>query len=191
MPNIPYPSSHDDPRVDHVLSRVPQLNLLKLESWAEGVVESIVRVSDGVLRRSEVDPILRQVAVLRLCAVVGSEYEFHHLVGVSKRHEISDELIEAARVGSSSPRLSEIQVMVARLAEELAVSPRPSKEVFDYLKSKLSSRHLMELVISVGFYLMQSRVIETFDIELESESVDLTASDIDEAALQAWRNGTE
>jgi|GEM_PF-7105783 len=191
MANIPYPQSYKDPRVEHVLSRVPKLNLLKLESWAEGVVESIVRVSDGVLRRTEVDPVLRQIAVLRLCSVVHSEYELHHLISVSRRHDIPADLVNAAITGSSSTQLTKIQAMVARLAEELAINPKPSPEVFTYLSDKLPTRHLMELVIAIGFYLMQSRVIETFEIELEPEGVDLSNANIDEASLNAWRNSQE
>ncbi|MFA5938295.1 MAG: hypothetical protein WC809_02975 [Sinimarinibacterium sp.] len=189
MPRIPYPTQLASERVQWLMERVPRLNLLRMESWAEGIVESILRVSDGVLNRSELDPVLRQVALLRLCAAVDSPYEFEQLAKVSRRYRMSDELIAAAREGSASAHLDPDQRMAARLAEDLAIGARPSEEVFTFFKARLPTRHFVELVIGIGFYLMQSRVIETFGIELEDQAIDLSGQNLDAGELEAWRNG--
>lgn len=189
MARIPYPQTYSSERVQWMMQRIPPLNLLKLESWAEGIVESIARVSDGVLNRSQVDPVLRQVVLLRLCTAAGSPYEFEQLAKVSKRYGMSDELIAAAAQGSGSAALNEDQRMGARLAEELAAAPRPSEKVFAYFQQRLPPRQFVELVIGIGFYLMQSRVIETFGIQLEEQSVDLSGKTLDPQELEAWRNG--
>lgn len=189
MPRIPYPDVPESPRLQWLFAGMPPINLLRMEQWAEGIVESVIRVSDAVLNCSHVDDTLRQIAFLRLCACIGADYEFHLLAKVSRTKGLSQALIAAAAEGSISPHLSEEQRMVARLAEELAVQPRASEEVFAYLRERLPPRHLVELVIGIGFYLMQSRVIGTFDIEKEDVEFALGSSGEASPGLQAWREG--
>jgi alkylhydroperoxidase family enzyme len=189
MARIPYPDPPQSPRLQWLFAGMPPINLLRMERWAEGIVESVVRVSDAVLNRSDVDDTLRQIAFLRLCTCIGADYEFHLLAKVSRTKGLTEALIRAAAEGSASPRLSEVQRMAARLAEELAVQPRASDEVFDYLSDRLPPRHLVELVIGIGFYLMQSRVIGTFDIEKEEVAFDLGSTGEPSPALEAWRDG--
>ena len=192
MANIPHPQDEDLPDdVWRVVNAVPPLNLIRIMAWAPGNLESVVRLSDSVLNRSDLDPVLRQVALIRLTVVVGSRYEQTMLESVSEGLGMDEPLMEAARRGSTAPGLSELQQMAAKLAEELAGAPRPSAETFAYLKAHLSTRHLVELVQAIGFYLMQTRTIETFAIEHEDPPVDL-ARRMDGAvpeALALWRAG--
>lgn len=79
MPRIDYPTNISDPRVQYVVERMPALNLIRLESHAEGCLEAIMRLSDGVLNRTIVAPEIKIVAFLHLCEVIGSPYEFEQL----------------------------------------------------------------------------------------------------------------
>lgn len=190
MPKVPYPDQIADPRVRDMLGRVPALNLLRLEAHAEGVVESIIRVSDGVLNRTSVAPELKLVAFMSLCAAIGSRYEYEQLAKVARAWELTEEVIEAAWRGSGSPKLSLPQQTVARLAEELAAQPRCSRETFEAVRALLGPKGFVELVVGLGFYLMQSRVIETFEIEAEAEPVTIPRPS-PSPGLDAWRNGCE
>lgn len=191
MTNIPYPEAEGlDPRVQHMIDVSPKINIIQVMAHAPGNIESVLRLSDSVLNRGTLDPVTRQVALIRMCTVVGSEYERTLLESVSRGVGLSDEMILAAREGSSSGALSEHHRMAARMGEELAAGPRPSPETFAYFRQKLPLRELVELVQAIGFYLMQTRLIETFDISPEVPPVDLsTRPDPDNEALKAWREG--
>ena len=192
MTNIPYPKDKElDAETRALVAAIPPLNLIKVMSYSPGNVNAIVRLSDSVLNRGVLDPVVRQIALIRLTVVVGSSYERTLLESVSLGEGMSDQLIAAAREGSMNETLTELQRMAARLAEELAGSPRPSKATFEYLKSKLPTRHLVELVQAIGFYLMQTRTIETFEISLEDPPVDLSRrlENADQTQLEAWRKG--
>lgn len=194
MTNIPYPATDDlDDKTADLIAALPQLNLIKIMAHAPPNLESVVRLSDSVLNRGVLDPVLRQVAVIRLAAVVGSDYERTLLESVAVGVGMSDELIAAAREGSGSQGLTEAQSMAARLAEELALQPRPSPETFAYFKQRLTHRELVELVQVIGFYLMQTRLIETFAIDLEDPPVDLSRrlDTVDRQKLDAWRDGVD
>tara|TARA_R110002124_G_scaffold208301_1_gene374699 strand:+ start:460 stop:1044 length:585 start_codon:yes stop_codon:yes gene_type:complete len=193
MAKVPYPDIASlEPRVQMMVAVAAPLNLIKVMAHAQGNVESVLRLSDAVLNRGVLNPVLRQVALIRLCVVMGSDYERTLLESVSVGEGMSQSLIEAAREGSASAKLDEMQRAAARLAEELNQSVRPSSETYDYLAARLSVRELIELVQAIGFYLMQARVIETFGVELEQPPVDLARrmENADTEGLQAWRNGT-
>lgn len=193
MAKVPYPDVASlEPRVQMMVAVAAPLNLIKVMAHAQGNVESVLRLSDAVLNRGVLNPVLRQVALIRLCVVMGSDYERTLLESVSVGEGMSQSLIEAAREGSASAKLDEMQRTAARLAEELNQSVRPSAETYDYLAARLSVRELIELVQAIGFYLMQARVIETFGVELEQPPVNLARrmENADTEGLQAWRNGT-
>lgn len=193
MAKVPYPDIASlEPRVQMMVAVAAPLNLIKVMAHAQGNVESVLRLSDAVLNRGVLNPVLRQVALIRLCVVMGSDYERTLLESVSVGEGMSQSLIEAAREGSASANLDEMQRTAARLAEELNQSVRPSAETYDYLAARLSVRELIELVQAIGFYLMQARVIETFGVELEQPPVNLARrmENADTEGLQAWRNGT-
>lgn len=192
MTRIPFPNLDDlEPRVRDLVGRIAQLNLVKIMAHAQGGVESVVRLSDSVLNRADLDPVLRQVALLRLCVVLDSPYERAQIESVSKGEGMSDTLIEAACFGSESMALSEPHRMACRIAEELAVSCKPSEEVYRFFADYLSVREFVELVQAIGFYCMQARMIETFEIAMEDPPIDLSrrmeGTDLD--ALEKWRNG--
>ena len=191
MTNIPYPNMEKlDTRSARMVDVSPKINIIKVMAHAPGNVESVLRLSDSVLNRGVLDPVLRQIALIRMCTVVGSEYERILLESVARGVGLSEDQILAARTGHTSDILTPLQKMAARLAEELATSPRPSPEVFSYFKNSLSVREFVELVQAIGFYLMQTRLIETFDISPEDPPVDLSARpDPDDEGLRAWREG--
>jgi 4-carboxymuconolactone decarboxylase len=186
MAVLPYPVDYTSERTREFMARIPPLNLLRMESHAEGLVEAIARLSDGVLNRSAAPENLRLCAFLRLCEVVDSPYELAQLAKVARAFGLTEEKIEAAR--SCAPELSREEAVAARLAEELAVGPKASRETLDALRSFLGPREVCELIIGIGFYLMQSRVIETLEIELEEPPV-LLSRVPDNAAVESWRNG--
>lgn len=188
MPRIDYPIEVADPRVRYVLSVMPPLNLVRLEAHAEGCLEAIMRLSDGVLNRTIVPPEIKIVAFLHLCEVIGSPYEFEQLRKVALNYDLPDAMIEAARIGTVASGLTTEQAIACRLAKELAASPRCEDATYEALLKFLSPRALCELIIGIGFYMMQSRVIETFQIEIENPPITLSRPVVTEA-LQAWRDG--
>lgn len=191
MALLPYPAPEDleDPRVGEVLRRLPQLNLLRMEAHAEGVLECVARLSDGVLNCSTSPANLRLTAFIRLCSVVNSPYEFEQLAKVARNFGLSERKIRAAWDGSTSVDLDEQERLVARLAEQLGVQPKADRQIIEALQAFLTPRDILEIIVGIGFYLMQSRVIETLELELEDPPVVLTRPPPDSEEMRRWRTG--
>jgi len=54
--------------------------------------------------------------------------------------------------------------------DEIVQLPRPTDATFNAIAAKLSSAALVELQLSVGFYIMTSKFLETFAIDMQTES---------------------
>ncbi|MEM7730305.1 MAG: hypothetical protein AAF311_13730 [Pseudomonadota bacterium] len=192
MTRIPYVALDDlEPRVRDVVERVEPINLIRVMAHAQGSLESIIRLSDSVLNRAKIDPIVRQLALIRLCVVIGSDYERVQLESVSAGYGMDKALIAQGRIGSTSTELTELQRMGCKLAEELAGSVRPSETTFQYFMEHLPVREFVELIQAIGFYAMQARMIETFDVSFEDPPIDLSGrmDKVDPEHLRKWRNG--
>jgi len=192
MSNIGYPGESTlGERVKMMLLGAAKLNLIKVMAFAQGNVESVLRLSDAVLNRSEIDSEVKMVALIRFCVVAGSDYERTLLESVSKGEGMSDEIIKQARLGSACADLPEMHRMAAMLGEELAFRTKPTSTTHAYFLENLPKRQYVELVQAIAFYLMQTRVIETFEVELEDPPVNLAVrmDEVDKAKLEAWREG--
>ena len=193
MSNIGYADEDGyDDRVKMIIQSAVKLNLTKVLAHAPGHIESVLRLSDAVQNRGVIDPVLRQVALVRLCVVTRSPYELTLHESVCKGLGMTEELIKQAREGSSCEGLAEEHRMAAMLAEELAFNTAPKPATHDYFLNNFTPREYVELVQGIGFYMMQIRIIETFEVKAENPPIDLTKGGVeggDTSQLEAWRNG--
>ena len=54
-----------------------------------------------------------------------------------------------------------------RMAEEIAGNAKASEETFGSLARHLAPDRIAELVIAIGYYMMVSCFLETFEVEIE------------------------
>ena len=54
--------------------------------------------------------------------------------------------------------------------DEIVKLRRPTDATFNAIKSKLTPRALVELQLAVGFYIMTSKFLETFEIDMQPVS---------------------
>lgn len=194
MSNIGYADEAEyDDRVKMIIQSAVKLNLTKVLAHAPGHIESVLRLSDAVQNRGTLDPIVRQVALVRLCVVTRSLYELTLHESVCKGAGMTDSLIAQAKQGSACADLPEDYRMAAMLAEELAFNTAPKPSTHAYFLTHFTPREYVELVQGIGFYMMQIRIIETFEVECENPPIDLTQGGVEDGEssqqLEAWRNG--
>ncbi|MEQ1724524.1 MAG: hypothetical protein ABL882_01180 [Sphingopyxis sp.] len=56
-----------------------------------------------------------------------------------------------------------------RFTDDVVVNVRAGDASFEPLRARLSLQELQELTVTVGFYMMACRFLETFDVDLEGE----------------------
>jgi 4-carboxymuconolactone decarboxylase len=81
---------------------------------------------------------------------------------------VSDDQIQAVDRGDAeAPCFDELERVVLRFTTEVVEDARGSEEALEQLKSDLSAREVVELLMTIGQYMMVARVMTTLDLELD------------------------
>ncbi len=168
MARIPYPDLATlDPNTTAFLDKLPPLNIFRMMAHSEGLLPAFTRLGNHLLFKSELDPVLREIAILRVGVLSGARYELFQHERIARQLGMSDELIRAIHAGPEAAGLDDLQRLVVRLTDDVVANVRASDETFGPLRERLSVRELQELVMTIGYYMAVSRFLETFDVEVE------------------------
>ena len=143
------------------------LNLFRMLAGGEGLLRAFNRLGGHLLYRSELDPKLRELAIIRVGLLSGAAYEVHQHDRIGAQVGLTPEQIAAIRSGAEHPAFDELEAAVLRFTDDVVANVRAADATFEPLRAALSLRELQELTMTVGFYMMVSRFLETFDIEIE------------------------
>jgi alkylhydroperoxidase family enzyme len=170
MARLPYVDPANAPdRVREALGAIPPLNIFRMLAHAETAAEPYLRFGGAILSRLQLDPKLRELAILQVAAQAEAEYEWVQHESIGRMVGLSDEQIAAVREGriDDPEALSEPERAVLAFSAEVVSRPRAGDAVFDELARHLSPREIVELLLTVGNYLMLARVMTTLDLELD------------------------
>jgi 4-carboxymuconolactone decarboxylase len=123
----------------------------------------------GILGSGRVEPRLREVMIQRTCALCGAEYEWGvHAVAFARPLGFTEEQLSSTVHGSAGdPVWSTTDSAVFRLADELHATSAVSDELFAELSKHFSADHILELVITSGWYHTISFVINAAGVQHE------------------------
>ncbi len=177
MTRIPYPDpAKQSAAVRAVLERAP-INIMKMVSNAsEPVFNGFGQFSGAFYQPSDLDPMLREVAILRVGYLSKSAYEVFHHEGLGRQIGLSDAQIDAIRAGKSASVLTPAQQAVMAFADDVIVNVRAGDATLAAARQYLSDQALVDLILVIGLYMTVSRLLETAGVELDQAPIgtDLT-----------------
>jgi len=169
MARIPYPDPQQlDERSKATLAGAPSLNVLRMLAHSGCVLEGIRVLGNGLLLEGQLDPVLREIAIIRTGLLRGSRYEVHQHEKIGQLYGMSQELLAAIHEGSEAAAFNPLQRQVMLLADDIVHNSRASDATFGPLAAQLSPGEMMELVACIGFYTMISDLLNTFEVDIEA-----------------------
>ena len=169
MARIPYPEPAAlTPAASETLAKLPPLNVFRMMSHAGDLVQGFARFGNHLLAETRLDPVLRELAIVRTGLLCGSDYEVQQHNEICRRLGMSDALIAATREGAGAVVLNPVQSLVLAYTDDVVLKVRASDAHFDALSAHLDVQEMMELTVAIGFYMMVSRFLETFEVDLET-----------------------
>jgi 4-carboxymuconolactone decarboxylase len=169
MAQIPYVDPKAaSPRVAEALEALPPLNIFKMLANADSAVIPYLRFGGILLSELELDPKLRELAILLVASHTGAEYEWIQHAGISRALGINDEQISAVERGELDADCLDADARVLlRFASEVLDGPRADPQTFAELDAKFPPRQIVELLLVIGNYQMLARIMTALDIELD------------------------
>jgi alkylhydroperoxidase family enzyme len=134
---------------------------------SERLLKEFVDLGNQILFRSTLDPVLRELAIIRVGVLSGASYEEHQHDRIARAIGVPDGVIAALRVGPDDPVFDDRQRAVLRFTDDVVANVRAGDDTFGRLVETLSLRDVQELTVTIGYYMLVSRFLETFGIEIE------------------------
>jgi 4-carboxymuconolactone decarboxylase len=145
----------------------PPLNLYRMLPHAAAIAPGFLAMGRGILRDSELDPSIREIVILRVGILCHSSYEVHQHKRVARGVGLSEQKIAAIEIGPSSPEFSDVERLVLAFTDEVVHKVKASDAAFNRLLPHFPHRQIAEMVLTIGFYMMVSRFLENFEVDIE------------------------
>jgi alkylhydroperoxidase family enzyme len=170
MARIPYfDPARAEGRAAKAYKKLPPLNIFRMLGHSGEMIDGFTKLGNQILVFSSLDPVLREIAIVRVGVLCGARYEVHQHEAISRRLGMSEEKIRAIHEGPEAPAFDELERLVMRFTDDIVRNVRASDATFAPLAERLSYKEMQELVIAIGYYMMVSRFLETFDVDIEAE----------------------
>ena len=170
LARIPYfydPQSADE-ETRARFSGMPALNILWMMGHAGEALDGFGAMGRSIFA-SPLDPVLRQIAILRVAVLSNSQYERHQHERTCRQIGMDGAKIRAAIAGADAEGLTDLERKVIRFADDVILNVGASQHTFDELARELNYRDLQVLVLTIGYYMTVARFLETFQVDIEEE----------------------
>ncbi len=171
MARIPYPDLSTMPQdVQDLAARIdPMLNVYRMLPHAETAFYGFMKFGNALLLKSDVDPVLREIMILRVGHLSGAHYEIHQHEIIASHVGLSPEKIAGLAEGENASLYDDLENLVLRFTDEVVEGVKAKGETFDALAEHFTHRQLNEAVLTIGFYMAVCRYLENLEIELEGK----------------------
>ncbi|WP_411731462.1 carboxymuconolactone decarboxylase family protein [Paeniglutamicibacter sp.] len=176
MARIPYMNPDETPEATlRALSGRRQINIFRLIGQSKNAAPNVLALGHTLSKGSSLPPVDREVVILRVAHLSGAAYQAHEHHAVALRHGFTEEKIAAVANYPQESARSELTAFEHKLIEftdSIVTTTTVSDELFAQISGTYDHSRLVELVMLIGFYMMVGRVMNTFEIELETGPVD-------------------
>ena len=151
-----------------IMERVGHKNIVKMLSDSESQLHNYCRLGNAIRHHGVLDPCLRELAITRVGILLGAEYEVVAHKRLGRGVGIPENQIVALEEGASSDAFNEVEKALLAYTDDLVANPGAGA-TFETIASHLSAEEMVELTLAITFYIMTSKFLITFGIDLEPE----------------------
>ena len=172
MARIDYATTdHLSDRGKTLMDRLSHKNIFRMLSHSESHLVNFCRLGNVIRSHGVLDPCLRELAITRTGILLGAEYEVIAHKNIGRNVGIPEAQIAALEEGSKSDVYNDQEKAVLNYADDLVDNSSPGAGVtFVRVAEFLNPEELVELTIAITYYIMTSKFLCTFGVDLEPES---------------------
>ena len=167
MERMPYPASVPA-EVQALLDARPPRNVFRMMAHAPALMPGIMELTGAVLYRAKLNPVLRELVILRVGHLCGSSYEVGQHRKIALAVGLPQDKIDGT-VRDADPALyAGDELLVLRMTEQVVRKVKADDELFAAALASLGHELTMELLMIIGLYVMLAQVLENTQVQLES-----------------------
>lgn len=172
----PVASEAMSPELRELLDTRPPYNIYRILANAPTALPGFVQLAGALLTQSELDAQLREMVILRVGAHCRSAYEMHQHLRLARHLGVSEERIrKAVDTSGATEACDSPEDRMLAFTDSVVLSVKAPAAQFEALREHLSPRGITELLMTIGTYMMVSRVLENLEVEIEQDGVDIAS----------------
>ena len=155
-------------RTREILGKNRNANIFRMMSHSPSYFEQYCRLGNAIRFKGDLDPIVRELAITRTGILCEAPYEVVAHKRIGKGVGVTDEQNAALDNWKAATCFNDLQRAALAFTDEVVTMNKPSDATFNAIAAKLSPAALVELQLSVGFYVMTSKFLETFSVDMQA-----------------------
>ena len=154
-------------RTREILEKNRNANIFRMMAHSPSYFEKYCLLGRAIRVKGELDPVVRELAITRTGMLCEAPYEVVAHKRIGKEVGVTDEQNAALENWKYATCFNDLQRAALAFTDEIVTLHRPTDTTFKAIAAKLSPAALIELQLSVGFYIMTSKFLETFGIDMQ------------------------
>ena len=158
-----------DPALGDVRHRIGQpLNIHGVIARHPELMASYAPLREHVVKSSSLDAANRELVILRIAHLTACDYEWRHHVVRGRKAGLDDDRIARVREGSEAPGWSREESLLLRAVDDMLDCTEIGPETLDAMDGVFSDKEILDIVFTVGVYLIMSTLLKTAHVPLEA-----------------------
>lgn len=153
----------------------PALNIYRMLANSDPVARGFVHLGNALLFRGKLSPTLRELAILRVGWHSRASYEVYQHERIGRDVGLSEAKVRAVAQGPDAAAFDDHEKAVLRFTDDVVKNVRASDASFKAVAAFLDPEQIVELTITIGYYMMVSRFLETMGVDDEAGQADWRA----------------
>jgi alkylhydroperoxidase family enzyme len=170
MARIPYyDPAKAPPKLAELMGKIkPQLNIFRALANSDPVTRGFVQLGNAILMRGKLSPALREIAILRVGWLSRASYEIFQHERIGRDAGLSEDKLRAVASGPQNSAFDKQEKAVLLYTDDVVNNVRASDETLNAVKAFLDTEQVVELTVTIGYYMMVSRFLESMGVDDES-----------------------
>lgn len=154
------------PPVREALEALPDLGVFRMLSHAETAFRPWLALGGALLGSLQLDPALRELAILRVAVIAGCDYELVQHKVIAAGVGVRPDQVEALAAGHTAGReFDQREVLVLRFVAEAIDNDGTAAALVPQLEDALSAREVIELLLVIAQYYGLALLLNTTGVE--------------------------
>lgn len=168
MALLPYPDHDQLPaNVRTILESRPPRNVFRMLSHAPALMPGLMELTRAILYGARLDPVSRELAILRVGHLCGSHYEVSQHRKIALACGLPQAKIDGTSADPDPALYDQRELLVLRMAQEMVRNVKAPPELLAATVASFGHEQAMELMVIIGTYVLLAQVLETAEVELE------------------------
>src|SRR6201991_1452051 len=155
-------------RTREILGKNRNANIFRMMSHSPSYFEQYCRLGGAIRHKGELDPVVRELAITRTGILCEAPYEVVAHKRIGKAVGVTDEQNAALEDWKPATCFNEVQRAALAFTDEIVTLRKPADATLNAIAAKLTPGALIELQLAVGFYIMTSKFLETFGVDMQA-----------------------